>query len=378
MTTSYASRSIILAVALALGVVAWMATGLIGGGDSTAASGAPAAGRGGESREVAAVSVRESEARPVTREIVISARSEPNRMVEIAAETEGRVVSIDAERGDRVTEGQRIVRLDMRDRPARVEEAEALVRQRELEYRAAQRLQSQDLMAETQIAAAEAQLATARAALERIRLDVENTSITAPFEGELQEREVELGDYVGIGDTVATLVDTDPLVVVGDVSETEIHELDIGTEGEAELVSGTRVTGRVRYVAPVAADSTRTFRVELAIPNPESEYRAGMSAEVRLPAGEIVAHQMTPALLTLNDAGEVGVKAVDSLDTVRFHAVEIVRSGDDGVWVTGLPDSVRVITVGQGFVAAGETVKPVAAENAARISGNTSEALPER
>lgn len=377
MNISYGSRSIILAAALALGVVAWMATGLIGGDDSTAASSAPATDGGSESN-VRAVSVRTSEARPVRREIVISGRSEPNRVVEIAAETEGRVASIDAERGDRVTAGQRIVRLAMRDRAARVEEAEALVRQRELEFRAAQRLQSQDLMAETQIAQAEAQLATARAALERVRLDVENTSITAPFEGELQEREVELGDYVGVGDTVATLVDTDPLVVVGDVSETEIRELDSGVEGRAELASGRIITGRVRYVAPVAADSTRTFRVELEIPNPEGEYRAGMSAEVVLPAGEIVAHRITPALLTLNDDGDVGVKTVDSLDTVRFHPVEIVRSGDDGVWVTGLPERARVITVGQGFVAAGQTVRAVPAENAARISDAKDGALLEQ
>lgn len=371
MKNSYGSRSIILAVALTLAVAGWMATGFVGGEDSTAASPA-AAPAGSESEQRRPVSVRESVARPVTREIVISGRSEPNRRVELASETEGRVVSVDAERGARVAEGETIVTLDMRDRAARLEEAEALVRQRELEFKAAQRLHGQDLMSETQIAQAEAQLATARAALERIELDVAHTTIEAPFDGALQEREVEIGNYVGIGDPIGTFVDTDPLIVVGDVSESQIYELGVGAHGEAELVSGESVQGSVRYVAPVAADSTRTFRVELAIPNPEGAYRAGMSAEMRLPAGEIVAHRMSAALLTLNDEGNIGVKTVDSLDTVRFHPVEIVRSGDDGIWVTGLPERARVITVGQGFVAAGQVVEPVPAEEAARISGNTS------
>lgn len=357
-----------LAVALGVAVAVWMTSGLLGDDDSTAAP-SNAASRQSSADEAPSVSVRTSEAQPVVRETVISARSEPNRTVDIAAETEGRVVSIDAERGARVAEGERIVGLDMRDRAARISEAEALLAQRELEHRAAERLHGQDLMSETQIAEAKARVASARAALENIELEIARTSIAAPFDGVLAEREVELGDYVGIGDTIATIVDTDPLVIVGDVSENELFDLEVGTRGEAELRDGKTVTGTVRYVAPVAAESTRTFRVELAIPNPEGALRAGMSAEVRLPAGEIVAHKMTPALLTLDDDGNVGVKTVDSRGIVRFFTVDIVRSGNDGVWVAGLPDRVRVITVGQGFVAAGERVEPVPAGQAARISG---------
>lgn len=367
---SYASRSIILALGLALAVLAWMATGFLDG-NSSATPNAPTA-QTGDGERVRPVSVRESSARPVTREIVISARSEPNRTVEIAAETEGRVVSIDAERGARVQAGQQIVGLDMRERSARLNEAEALVAQRELEQQAAQRLQARDHMTEAQLAQAEAQLASARAALEQTRLEIDYTSIEAPFDGVLSERDVELGDYIGVGDLIGTIVDTHPLIVVGDVSENEIYELGAGTHGTATLLSGETVAGSVRYVAPVAADSTRTFRIELAIPNPEGALRAGMSAEVRLPAGEIVAHQITPALLTLDDDGNIGVKTVDPLDTVRFFPVEIVRSGDDGIWVTGLPDHARVITVGQGFVVAGEVVAPKPAEQAARISEHTS------
>lgn len=370
MKTKNASRSIVLAVGLTLAIVAWMATGLLLDDDTTAATGSREAQSQGAER-VRSVSVRSSEARTVTREILISGRSEPNRTVEVKAEAEGRVASVDSDRGARIDEGERIVGLDMRDRAARLTEAEALVAQRELEFEAARQLRGRDLMSEAQIAEAEAQLAAARAALERIDLELERTSIEAPFNGFLAEREVELGDYVAVGDPIGVVVDTDPLIIVGDVSERELYGLDVGTEGTAGLLSGDVVAGTVRYVAPVADESTRTFRIELAIPNPEGELRAGMSAEVRLPAGDIVAHQMTPALLTLDDDGNIGVKTVDEQNTVRFFPVEIVRSGNDGVWVTGLPARVRVITVGQGFVAAGEVVKPVAAAEGSRVSGHS-------
>src|SRR5690606_32345323 len=107
--------------------------------------------------------------------------------------------------------------------------------------------------------------------------------------------------------------------------------------------------------------STRTFRVELAVPNPDNKLPAGMTAEIRLPAGESEAHFLSPALLSLDEQGNIGVKTVDEHDVVRFHEVEIIRSASDGVWVTGLPDEVTVITVGQGFVAVGEKVEPVLA-----------------
>jgi multidrug efflux system membrane fusion protein len=121
-------------------------------------------------------------------------------------------------------------------------------------------------------------------------------------------------------------------------------------------VSGELVEGRICYLAPVAAESTRTFRLELAIPNGDGNLRAGMTAEMRLAADQITAHVLSPALLTLDDSGVVGVKSVNDRNVVEFHAVEIVGSPADGITVTGLPQELRLITVGQGFVKPGERV----------------------
>src|SRR5690606_39044832 len=136
----------------------------------------------------------------VAREVVVSGRTEPSRTVEIKAETEGRIVELGANRGSLVAAGERIARIDERDRRAAIAEAEKLVEHRRVAYEAAMRLESRQLVAEVQIAEAAALLAAAEAQLERARLDLERTSIVAPFDGVLEERDVELGDYVGIGD----------------------------------------------------------------------------------------------------------------------------------------------------------------------------------
>ena len=359
-----------MAAAVALAVTLWMLSGYIGNASGPGA-GATADAPGGAAP--LPVSVQRSIARTITREIVVSARTEPNRVVELRAETDGRVVELGAERGSRIGESQLIVSLDLRDLEARLAEAEALIAQRELQYEAALDLEDRRLISGVQIAEARANLVAARANLEQILVDLRHTRIRAPFNAVLDEREVELGDYVRSGDMVARVVDTDPLLIVGEVNERNVAAIGIGNTGSALLVSGQTVEGRVRYLAPVAAASTRTFRVELAVPNPDGEFRAGMTAEMRLAADEITAHFLTAALLTLDDAGNIGVKSVDEFNQVQFHPVEIVSSTTDGVAVTGLPDELSLITIGQGFVSDGQLVTPVPDPTAQGSRGELSE-----
>jgi multidrug efflux system membrane fusion protein len=278
------------------------------------------------------------------------------------------VVALGAERGRAVKAGERVVGLDLRDRQARLDEARALVAYADLQFEAARKLQTQQFVSDTQMADLLSRVVGARAALQLIELEVANTSIVAPFDALLQERLVEVGDYVNSGDSVAQLVDTDPLIVVGDVSEREIHDLAVGVTGTARLVNREPIEGRIRYLSPIAAESTRTFRVELAIPNPEGALRAGMTAEMRLNADRISAHRISAALLTLDEAGAIGVKSVNGYNRVEFHEIEIVGSSADGVSVTGLPEDIRLIVVGQGYVRPGDLVEPVLATPSARVS----------
>ncbi len=103
--------------------------------------------------------------------------------------------------------------------------------------------------------------------------------------------------------------------------------------------------------------------VELEIPNPDGTLPAGVTAEMLVSTGEVLAHKMSPALLSLNTDGTMGVSTVDEFDRVQFYPVEIVQSGSDGVWVSGLPTIAQVVLVGQGYVSAGQIVEAVTATN---------------
>ena len=137
-------------------------------------------------------------------------------------------------------------------------------------------------------------------------------TVRAPFNGTVQERSVEVGDYVRPGDPVATFVDNTRLIVTGSIAEQDAGFVRVGGTATAVLVTGQEVQGRIRYLAPVAEESTRTFTVELEIPNPGGKLPAGVTAEMRIPGGEVLAYRVAPSLLTLDATGELGIKTVDA------------------------------------------------------------------
>lgn len=348
--------------AIAAGLVAaltgWLLSGQLGAGnrppqtqESTRAEAA--------ARPLPTVRIRAVAAEPVTREIVINGKTAPARTVELRAETNGRVIGLGAARGAAVEAGALLVRLDPRERRAMVDRAEANLAMRQIEHDAARRLGAKGFQAETKVAEAKANLEAAQAELERARLELAHTEIKAPFKGILEERPVEIGDYVDSGDAVATVIEQDPFLVVGEVAETEIAGLRPGMAGRARLITGETVEGKLRFVGSRADPATRTIRVELEVPNPDGRFVAGVSAELRIAYAEVAAHRLSPALLTLNDEGALGVKSVDADDRVVFHPASVVRAGADAVWLAGLPEPLRLITVGQGFVRAGDRVRPV-------------------
>jgi membrane fusion protein, multidrug efflux system len=324
------------------------------------------------------VQVREQQAAPVVREVVIQGQTEAWRTVTVRAETAGRVARIGAARGRRIRKGELIVALELNDRQARLERAQAQLRQREADFTAIKTLGSTGFQAKTQIKQAEAALAAARADQEQIRLEIANTEIRAPFSGVLHDRVVEVGDYVDIKAEVATLVDERALLVSGQISQQHVNRISVGQPGVARLITGEEAEGTITYLAAAADPATRSFRVELAIPNPVGRLAVGVSAELRIPVETIAGHFLSPALLSLDERGELGIKTVEANGQVGFHPVEIVRTSADGIWVSGLPDRVQLITLGQGFVQPGEVVTPVLEEagSLAAVSGAVAVAPP--
>jgi multidrug efflux system membrane fusion protein len=239
-------------------------------------------------------------------------------------------------------------------------EDRALLRQRQVELEAALKLAKKGFRAETQLAGARARYDQAQARLQSMKIDFDNTTIVAPFDGVLEDRMVEIGDFVEIGDPVGVLVDLDPVLVVGHVNERHIGWITVGGTGSVAFLDGRQSVGTVRFVSSVANADTRTFRVELTIANPERRIKEGLTAELTLPTERISAHLISPAILTLADDGRLGVRGIVAGNKVQFYPVRVVANTMDGTWVDGLPDRIDLIVVGQEFVADGDVVEPVA------------------
>jgi multidrug efflux system membrane fusion protein len=350
-------RSWLISAGIVLLVTVWLASGQVSSDApeeaprSVITSAAPA--------QQSSVRVRTQSAEEIMRTIIVNGETAPARVVDMTAETDGRIEYIGVDRGTNVDKNAVIVRLDERDRKARLAQAEATVRQREVEYQGRLKLKGESYVSEAQLQEAVAQLEAAKTELKRAQLDLEYMTIRAPFDGALQERHVEVGDFVKAGDPIARFVDNRKIIVTANVSEFDAGYVKTGQKALAQLATGETVHGTIRYVAPVADKATRTFTVELEVDNSDGGLRAGGTAELRVPAERVLAHRISPSLLTLDDAGNVGVKIINEEGEVEFVVADVALSTNDGVWVAGLPDLATIITVGQGFVVPGTMVNAV-------------------
>lgn len=356
-------KSLLLAFLIALIATGWILSGQFGTANetSTAAEAAIAEKKPVEEHKPFLVRARQLNARTFVERIEVRGHTEAVRSINIRTQTYGRVIAIKARKGQKVKKGDVLAILDEEDRKARLAEARAALRQRELEYKASQSLRNKGFRAETQLAGALANLKAAKARVKAMEIEIRNLTIRAPFDGVIEQRHVELGDYLKLGDPVALLVDLDPILVVGTVAETLIKEIKIGGGATATLPTGQTIDGKIRFISREAQSDTRTFRVEIEAPNPGTAIPAGMSADIAFEGRARRAHFISPAILTLGPNDEIGVKIVDN-GQARFIPVQIVGDETDGMWIAGLPEQVTVITVGQEFVPDGSPIR-VSMEN---------------
>ncbi|MFQ5609324.1 MAG: efflux RND transporter periplasmic adaptor subunit [Woeseiaceae bacterium] len=356
ISRTLAARPWISALAIVALVAVWMLSGTVG--DPVPENSDTMRNVTSDGAVLRSVQMEIQRAEPIVRYINVYGRSAPARTVDVKAETNGRVAAVGAARGRPAKAGEVIARLDLRDRRARLAQAKASVEEFETSYRAQLELQSEGYVSETEIAEIVAKLEGARTELVRAQLDLEYMTIRAPFDGALATREVEVGDFVRAGDVIGNFIDNTKLIVSASLAEQDAQYAVVGDEASAVLVTGQEVVGKIRFISPLADVATRTFEVEVEVPNPEGSLPAGVTAEIRIAAGTVMAHKISPSLLNLETDGTIGVKTLDDQDRVIFHPVEIARSQTDGIWVTGLPDTARIITVGQGYVLAGQVVEP--------------------
>lgn len=349
-------QSYIISGVLAVAVVVWIGSGQVGGKPSS--DDAPQQKKTTD-EIIPQVRVKTFRAAERVREVTLFGRTEAVRVVHLRAETKGRVIDRAVKKGSMVKKGDVIVRLAMDDRRARLNGAKALVEQYYVAFAAAQQLSKKQFRSKVRLAEAKAQLETAKTQLEVVKLDIRRTVIRAPFSGVINELPVNVGDYVEAKGYLAGLIDLDPILVVGQVTERDMGALKVGAAAEIRVADGRKRSGIIRFISQVASTTTRTFRVEVQVANPKGGISQGLTTELRLPVQTVYAHLMSPSVLTLSETGTIGVKSINQENKVVFSPVGMVADTPEGIWLSGLSDEVTVITVGQEFVKVGQRVQPL-------------------
>lgn len=286
-------------------------------------------------------------------------RTAPDKSVTVKSGTAGTVVSTPVREGTFVKQGALLCALDVEARSARVKEAEAARDAARVDYEAAVSLAAKGLAPVNREAAAKAQLDAAEAAVNSAKVELGRTQIRAPFDGIFERRLAEAGDYLGPGSACGLLVDMSPVIVSAEVTDAQAGLLQTGMPASVLLADGRTFPAKLRYVARTASGQTRTFPVEAELETGDATVAAGVSATLTVPAGKVPATLIARSLLTLSDTGELGVRHVMADDTVHFAAVRVIDEAPEGAWVTGLPDKVTLVAMGQDYLADGVKVKPV-------------------
>ena len=346
-----AQRPYIIAISISLILILWMASGLMNAQEIPAP-------KDKFDVPVPKVKVETLYAQSMHRKVDLYGRTEPDRVATLKAQVSGKIEAVLAKRGARVEKGQIIARIALNDLQYQLDRAKALLEQRELEYDGAKRLNKDGYQGKVQLSQAEAALASVKADIKRLELDIEYTVIKAPFDGVMNTRYVEQGDYVKDGDNIAMIADLDPLVVRAHVTEHQINNIYVDQAASILLIDKQSISGQVRYIASVADDATNTFKIEVALDNSDYQLKAGLSGEVSIALEETQAIKVSPALLALDELGNVGIKSVMK-DQVVFNPINIVKTESDGIWLAGLGAQADIITLGQGFVRDGDTVEAI-------------------
>ena len=351
------SRSGWLAAGLALALVAWMGSGFILPAEPEPEPERPAIAE----RAPVAVEVVASKARAVTDYLVSDGQAVPDRVTVLRAEAGGNVEEVLVSKGERVEAGQLIARIEAEDRDASRATAEAELARARRDFEAVESLANRGYATRQRVDQARVAVTAAEAQVAQASRGISDTNITAPFAGVLDGLDIEAGQVVTAGAEIGTLVDADPLKIEIKVPQQAVRSIEAGKTAAIAFITGEKRDGRVTYVSTNANTATRTFTAEVEVDNTDG-IPAGISAQVRIPTSEAKAHFVSPATLSLGADGTLGIKTAEADDTVGFYAIEVVRAETKGVWVSGLPDEARVITVGQGFVDRGENVQPTLRE----------------
>ena len=348
------SRSVLTAIFAFLVLIGWLMSGVM---SDNAAPVEPAKALVETSNVTSRfkVVVETLAAETHTNNIRLQARTEADKVVTVAAETNGIIAELPVEKGAFVQKGQVVCAIDVGARKAQLDQARANRDARKIEFNAAKKLLAKGHTSKSQLAASRAAYDAAIAGVQAALVEYNRTKIMAPFDGILDKQPVKIGKFLSVGQPCGTVIDKDPLLVVAHIAENQVSSISVGSRGMANLATGETVEGMVRYIAETPNPATRTFRLELEVPNKDLLLRDGISAELDLEAGEVLATRIPQNVLTLGDNGKLGVRVVDN-GRVAFRQVTVIADDRTGALVTGLAAEEKVIVQGGEFTRDGREV----------------------
>jgi len=351
------------AVGLVVAAVAWIASGHLFPHESAESRAAVQPNEAAQPK-LFRVSVTDAKVEPRTRNLVLSGRTEADRKMMLTARVDGTISELKVRRGSVVKEGDVIAILSDEAREARVLQARAMLMQRKTELAARMKLVEQGTMPKLEAVNLETQFKAAEAGLAAAEAERDRSVIRAPWAGIVNDVPVEVGQAVMSfqGKDLVQIVSIDPILAVVEVAERNLSGVHLGDAAEIRLVTGVKATGKVRFISKSASASTRTYRVDVEIPNADGAIPDGITAEVAIPLSPVQAARVPRSALTFSSAGDLGVRIVDAGDKVAFAKVTVVDDQQEFMWVGGIADGARVIVQGQDFVREGQVVEPVASE----------------
>ena len=411
-------RSIIVAFLILAGVVGWLGSGQITNvnaqdeensntTENKDTNSYKSDDNSNENEElVFSVETKVFKANLIDQSIELQGQTIHNKKIDVKSETSGNISEINFSRGDKVNKNLSLVLISMDDRKEKLLSAQKdlerlskelilneknrdnLLRQNiekiklyEIEYASAKQLIDKGLSSKSKLSLAsfnlanaeadredikikfestlanlEAQITNVKSLLKNIKLDIAKTNISAPFDGIISEKMVEETEFISVGTPLFTIIDLDPIKIEGYLSEFDVNKVSVGTNDLIEDSNGIKKNGTITFISPSAEISTRTFEITIEANNKDLTYKSGITTKIIIKGSELKAHKIPPSILTLLDDGTVGVKAVNKENNVVFYPTKTIKDTIDGMWVSGLPESVNLIISGQEYISIGEKI----------------------
>ena len=293
-----------------------------------------------------------------SKQIKLRGFSEASRTVILKAQVDGKISTKQFDKGNFYKAGTQLLLIDPEDKVAKVKEMEALLNQRKKEYEVAESLFKKGFRSEVKLSQSLTNFENALALYEKSQVALNNTKVSMPFDSTIEDSYVELGDYLKKGDSIAKVVDLDPIFVSSTANEKEISNIRINQNARVKI-GDIFFDGTINYISKTSDPNTRSFKIQVEVQNNDYKILSGLTSEIQILGPETEAFFIPSSLVTLNNAGKIGVKIIFD-DKVKFIPIQIISDTGDGYWINSKKlnknESVDIIIQGQDFTVEGEQV----------------------